>query len=312
MECQLNRLRTRDAGTVKPWTQDFFEESVGAPVLRRWRHGVTPTEIGLKLAAEGRVVRVAMIEAEDTIQKWRTNAGSDVNVGLCALAAATVMPLFIRKVPLTSLEYTLHFNTRIGVEAAWEVDKGELDVAIVPAVHSVMGENSFYEELASDELCVVAGAKSPLLKMQGPIEPKYLADQPWITVGITGSERGPHIDALDALGLYDVVPKLTHIGDTAMPIELLRTTDALGVMTHAMAAVVFADNDARPLELTVPMPEHRAALITSKESSNLPHVQDFCAKLREFFTDLTRPSTDDDIEVEERKTILRDLVTDPG
>jgi len=284
----------------------IIEEHIGAPVLHRGRHGVTPTEIGDRLYIHGQRIRQSLQEADSTLLEWRADLEGEVKVGFGLLIAATLMPKFFCRLDTQQLNYAIRSCTLADKSMAKEMEQGVLDIAISRARHYEHTDNLMYETIMRDELCVVAGSRSPLLKIEGPIEPSLLLDQPWIAFGSPTFKRGPHHAAMKALGLEGVVPKIAYSGDSMMPVVMLGCSDSLAVLPKKMARSIYAENSAKPLEIAAELPEVDAKMFLSTITADRPSVQDLSNRIREFFKAFDENQT----VAEETNSALSKIVTD--
>ena len=72
----------------------IMEDRVGGPLLRRERFGVSPTEIGRRLAEEGRRILQRTETAQTMINEWKHGLAGELRVGVGPMLAATLMGEF--------------------------------------------------------------------------------------------------------------------------------------------------------------------------------------------------------------------------
>ena len=83
---KLNITQPTLSRTIK-----VIEDRVGGAVLRRGRHGVTTTDIGQRLAEEGRHIMRRTHEAESAVQEWKEGMSGTLRIGVGPMLAVTIM-----------------------------------------------------------------------------------------------------------------------------------------------------------------------------------------------------------------------------
>ena len=92
---KLNTTQPTLSRTIK-----LIEDRVGAPILRRGRHGVTATEIGFRLAESGREILRRSQQAETAIREWKDGQVGEIRIGVGPMLAATLMGDFFSQMVL--------------------------------------------------------------------------------------------------------------------------------------------------------------------------------------------------------------------
>lgn len=206
-----------------------LEMKVGAPLLTRTRYGVTPTEIGSRLAQLGERILAESEHGDEIIRQWHSGYQNEFVIGIDPLwEFATVGSM------TEGLLYEKHlvFHLRTGSAAAQIqlLQEGKLDFLIAPAHLSVPQHSLHRELLFRDRAGIFAGRKSPLLAQKHPISREILAKQHWI---LAGAHAG-FLDSQDNL-MGSRAARMALTGSIRSLFHLLKTTDMLVCLPARLA-----------------------------------------------------------------------------
>lgn len=258
-----------------------IEDRVGGKVLRRGRYGVTATQIGQRLAEEGRAIILHAEAAQLAVQEWRHGLGGDVRLGLGPMLAVSLMAEFFSRNAGSAPAYGLKLSTDLPMALLDRLKADELDAAILPHDLSRRDDTLHRDLLFTDRLAIFVGSRDPLAGQSG-VDPARLADHAWITV----SERAGLFDlthgALEALGLPDVIPRIENSGDVMITFRLLEQTRACAVLPLRLASLVQDRFRIAPVTVTASLPTRDVGFWTTPTGRDRPEVVDFRARLRAF------------------------------
>ena len=198
-----------------------LEQRVGAPVLKRTRYGVTPTEIGARLAQLGEKILLEAEQGDELIRQWHSGYDNQFTIGIDPLwEYATVAEMTSQL--LAQKRYVFH--CRVG-SAATQIDwmqNGELDFLLAPAHLSVVQGGLEREVLFRDRSGVFVGKQSPLLGRKTPVTTTELEQQRWLIAGASAGFMG---------GIEDPAAQqaasIAFTGGIRSVIHLLNSTDML-------------------------------------------------------------------------------------
>lgn len=155
-----------------------LERQLGVELLERHPHGVTPTEIGERLARHARVVMAQAFDAAEEIESLRIGAAGHVRIGAGPSWVRRVLPDVLagiaRERPNVSISIASGFDERL-LDRLLE---GELDfvVAEKPLLNEMVEFE--YEGLTRDDLVVCASVSHPFVGRKN-ISVKEVLDQQW-------------------------------------------------------------------------------------------------------------------------------------
>ncbi|MFK4751634.1 LysR family transcriptional regulator [Oceanobacter antarcticus] len=222
-----------------------LEMRVGAPVLKRTRYGVTPTEIGVRLALVGERILAETEQGDEVIRQWHSGYDNQFTIGIDPLwEYATVAEMtsgFLKQ-----SRYVFH--CRVG-SAATQIEwmqNGELDFLLAPAhlsvVHASGRKGSLEREVVfRDRSGVFVGKQSTLLGRQQPVTPQELQQHRWL---IAGASAG-FLSGVEDPAAQQAV-RIAFTGGIRSVIHLLDTSDMV-VRLPARLALMTAEIDPQQM-----------------------------------------------------------------
>lgn len=261
-----------------------IEEAVGAPVLRRGRYGVTPTNLGERLSEQGRIINSAMTMADETVEQWRTGLVGEVKLGVGAMMSASLMPGFFAANPMKDSKFTVRVVAGEPTDLMKKLRSHEIDMAIVPSYSKLVIDKVMQEVLFTDDLCVIAGSQSPLIDLPGQIKPQLLASQTWIAMNSFVKVKHAHDQAAILLGIERVVPKFRFDGDVTAPLAMLRNSNMLALAPRQLASEYVAMGGIHILNIDIELPKRDIVLRVSKENEDNACVMELSSKIKHYFS----------------------------
>ncbi|MCY0963779.1 LysR family transcriptional regulator [Parathalassolituus penaei] len=196
-----------------------LEQRVGAPVLKRTRYGMEPTEIGARLAQIGERILAEAAHGDEVIQQWKGGFHNEFTIGIDPLleyaAAADITGQLLRET-----RYLFHLrNGSAALQIEW-LQQGELDFLLAPAHLSVAQGQLAREVLFRDRSAVFVGQKSELLGSRKPVSTAILERKNWL---IAGASAG-FLNSREDTALPNMA-RMAFTGSLRSVFHLLQTTD---------------------------------------------------------------------------------------
>lgn len=260
-----------------------LEEIVGAPVLRRSRYGVTATNIGERLAEQGRHVHNSVRAADEVVQYWRSGMVGEVRLGIGSMMSAALLPDFFRANPLDESNFTMRILATDSPTAVQKLRKNELDMAIIPSYPNQTIGTLVQYPLCTDRICVLAGSNSPLAQIDGVVEAKLLPTQTWISINNMARLRHIHDEVAQLLGVDVIVPKFMFDGDVTAPMELLKHSTMLTLAPTKLARKYVESGGLKILKLDVHLPNRDIALWMTNESENDTCAMEIAKRIKNYY-----------------------------
>ncbi|MAH87387.1 MAG: hypothetical protein CMF26_02110 [Kiloniella sp.] len=268
----------------------IMEDRVGGPLLRRERFGVSPTEIGRRLAEEGRRILYRTETAQTMINEWKHGLAGELRVGVGPMLAATLMGEFFAELMNAPPGYSLKLHSETAARVTKRLKDEELDVAIIPFELNVAEEGLFRELLFQDRLAVFVGENDPLARTK-QVEPKALAPYQWIAVGETSGLFDLTRETLDRIGLPGVAPTIENSGDVTMTFRMLESAKTCSLLPLMQLLPYLARYRVAPVDLNMKLQTRNVAFWTTQASRDRPEVLDFLTRLQRFLSDRFSPQS---------------------
>ncbi|WP_323763283.1 LysR family transcriptional regulator [Marinovum sp.] len=282
---KLNVTQPTLSRTVK-----IIEDRAGGAVLRRGRYGVTATEIGERLATEGRAILRSTEQAQVAVQEWRNGLVGELRVGVGPMLAATVMGDFFVETVKAPPFYSLKLHCEVAARLVKRLKDDELDVAIIPYELDRQDDGLFREKILRERLSIFVGADDPLA-WKTNVSPQDLSEYHWISVGAISGLFDMTRETLDWLGLTTVTPSIEISGDVTMTFRLLEKTNSCSMLPFRLAGAFQERFRVAPVGLNVELPSRNIGLWTKLASRDRPDVVDFIERLNAYLTKAVAQAT---------------------
>ncbi|NVK40941.1 MAG: LysR family transcriptional regulator [Oceanospirillaceae bacterium] len=260
-----------------------LEMKVGAPLLKRTRYGVVPTEIGARLAQIGERILADSEHGEEVIRQWHSGYHSEFTIGIDPLwEFATFREMTTHF--LHEKRYVFHFRTGSAAAQIRLMQEGSLDFLLAPAHLSVTQAALDRELLFRDRSGVFAGKRSKLVGARQPISKEVLAQQNWMIAGASagfldgqGELAGPR------------AARIAFTGSIRSVMHLLDTTDMLVRLPARLALMTGEIEPEQLIEVEGKQgPRRDIALWSRTENGERPEILKVRELVSEFVTRLDR------------------------
>lgn len=196
-----------------------LEDKAGEPVLERTRHGVRPTQLGLRLAEVGNRILEEAEQADTLIKQWKLGYRYEVRIGVGPLLQFSVMAKFIENLP-RSPNHVVHFKTGSASMLLPELQKGTLDLLLAPTMLDLNLAGTNRQKVFRDEIKVLVGQKSKFFGIQRQVDIEELMSENWI---LSGASAG--LFETTKLEDWGIQPSIVFTGAVDLVVHLLKTTD---------------------------------------------------------------------------------------
>ena len=274
---KLNVTQPTLSRTVK-----IIEDRIGGAVLRRGRYGVTATEIGKKLAEEGREILFHSDLARTAIQQWKHGLAGEIRIGIGPMLAATIMGDFFAQSLTDRPEFGFNVICETAAKLVDRLNNDLLDVAIIPYELNLNEETLHRELLFQDRLSVFVGENDPLAEKTG-VSAQALSHHQWISIGETSGLFGTTRETLDLLGLQDVIPAIENTGDVNMIFRMLEKSNACCVLPFRQLGVSQERFKIAPVDLDIELDARNVGLWTTMHGRDRPEIKELLSRLNVYF-----------------------------
>lgn len=217
-----------------------LEARVGAPVLKRTRYGVVPTEIGARLAQIGERILADTQHGEEVIRQFHSGVQSEFALGIDPLwEFATVQQM--TEGLLQDKRFVFHLRTGSAAVQMRLLQEGELDFLLAPAHLTVAQTELERELLFRDRAGLFAGLRSNLIGATAPLDSAELERHKWI---VAGASAGFLDGAAELAG--HAAARMAFTGSIRSVFYLLQNSDMLVRMPARLALM---SNEVKPAQL---------------------------------------------------------------
>jgi DNA-binding transcriptional LysR family regulator len=256
-----------------------LEMKVGAPVLIRTRYGVTPTEIGARLARIGERILAESEHGDEVIRQWHSGYQSEFTIGIDPLWEFATVGEMTDSL-LLEKRYVFHLRTGSAAIQIGLLQEGQLDFLLAPA-HLTVAQGTLERELLfRDRSGVFAGRRSTLVGSAQPVPREVLEQQNWMIAGASagfldgqGELAGPRAARIALTGSIRTVIHLLNTTDM-----LVRLPARLALMTGEIAPEQLIDVEGQP------GPRRDIALWSQTERAERPEI----LKVRELISEFVK------------------------
>lgn len=286
-----NLVAVAKAGSIRQASRDLnlsqsaitksikmLEEELGAELLHRASHGVSPTASGDALIARAQVVDAELNHARNDIDYIEGGRIGDVKICASPTVAVSMVPRavinFKKKWP----------NVNIQIEEAVFPDNlpairtGELDLAVCMLTEQTVEDGLNFEVLVHDEV-------TPAVRIGHPLAQKRelgladLIDEDWILFGRSTSSRAVHEQTFRVNGLEP--PKSSVMcASFAGALSLLEYSNFVMLVPKQIFAGRPKAWPVTPLRLTTPMQPWTIVVVTRSSTALSSVCREFIEELR--------------------------------
>ena len=267
----------------------IIEDKVGGAVLRRDRYGVTPTDIGERLAEEGREIMQRLQGADAAIQEWRNGLKGEIRVGVGPMIAATMMGDFLAQTVILPPTYGIKLHCEYASRLVDHLKTDKIDVAIIPYELNLADSQLHREKLFSDRLSIFVNRDDPLAQ-KPKVLAQELADHTWISVGAISGLFDVTRDTLDELGLPAMTRIVENTGDVTMTLRILETTKSCSMLPRRLMGMMQSRYHIAPVDLSIDLTPRNLGLWTKSSLRDRPEIIGFTQSLKAFLTELGLPN----------------------
>ena len=256
-----------------------IEENTGAPILKRGRYGVTPTELGARLGQLGREIAQQVIRADEAVAHWNMGLQGEIRLGVGPMLAISVMGEFLRQMFDQEWPYAIHVDAGYASRLVPALGKGHIDGAIIPTKLSAETEHFVQVPLFEDRLAIYSGPTHALANSPRALSPNDLQQEFWIETATTSGLFNNTPDLLDQLGISYQTPKLKFSGDFLMCAHVVSQTNSLCILPETLVSRAQISTPLHKIAIDFQLPRRDVAFWTTKDKIDRPEVQHLIERL---------------------------------
>ena len=262
-----------------------LEARLGEPLFEPGRRPLKPTDLCLRLAAEGRIIGRATQTAQDIATQF--SAG---HVGRIRVAGT---PIFMDGVVSNMIAafQEAHAGLRIdqsygyATELVEGIRSGTIDIGICPMEPDVVPEDMVFQSVLKGRNVIACGPAHPLAR-QKSFHLENISEYPWITQPAGSPLFQDLKDVLASVGVTDF--KVSYSGGTLSSIlNVLTGSRALTVLPYS---VVYMQprNSIAALPIRIEHPKRHLGLMWHASRDHTPAVKRFIRHIARQFDSISR------------------------
>ena len=267
-----------------------LEALIGAPVLQRGRYGVTPTNIGVALAREGRSIRDALRQADLDLDHWKGGLDGRLRLGVGTMLAHSLIPQFLGHVRGTRWNVAIRIDVEGANRLIERVRSRDLDAAIVQIEPYFSKEGLKQITLFEDKRAYYAGERHPLAGKKS-VTTKDIARSLHITVGAFSDQRRAPLE--NSTATISNGPTIELSGDVAIALHLLTTGAYIAALPEFVIDHLCDERRFTRLAYYGEMPSRTLSIWYREDMGGHPLIKDFCRRLVRYVSALRPAATAD-------------------
>ena len=262
-------------------TVKLIEDRVGAPVLRRERYGVVPTQLGELLAERGRVISSEMDVTQEMVKLWHAGLTSELNLAMSPIPSEILTPGFLALSLNGDWPYSL--NLSVGSSDSLLGMLGRGDVDLVVARRRLRAEEEGFDQipLYDDEEIAVAGRHAPLAVLGRAPMPEEIAQANWISLESDRSGQDADLGGLTKHAGRRITAQARLSGNLRSIAVALEQTDACMVLPRRIWNQLPDREGCRVLPLG-PIRKVEMSIWRLRSQADRPEVAHCIEQLRRF------------------------------
>ncbi len=237
-----------------------IEARIGAALFERSTRPLTPTELGLELAQQGRTIRTARLRAAELVELSARGVAGILKVGappfMCRNLMSEAIASFLASRPKVRINLIPDYRDGL----LERLDRNQIDILIGPSRFAAYSEAELdFDQMHFDAMVIVGRDNNPLMSLHNPT-PSDFEDQTWVGLPDRSMLRQDMEEALNLLRIKRHRIGLQSDSPDAV-LQVLRETDFLTMLPRYAVRGDGGDGLAvAPLEL--PNRQHDISAIT--------------------------------------------------
>ncbi|WP_299718983.1 LysR family transcriptional regulator [uncultured Tateyamaria sp.] len=266
-----------------------LEARLGLPLFEAGRRPLIPTELGEALAAQGRIIRAAGLEATAQVDLYKGGKTGAVRV------AGT--PVFMDAVIATMIAgfQMAHPNVRIDQSYGYadslirDLNNGTLDLAICPLPPSAVPDGLAFEEIMQGRNVIACRVGHPLARKK-TLRLSDIAPYPWIAPPTTSPLYEDMKAILKEIEVDDF--KVSFSGGSISSVRtVLEGSDSLTILPYAVVFMLRHLKSVTALDIHIKHAPRNLGILHPVDETASPAARRFRKHLEVEFTSLARSIT---------------------
>ena len=259
----------------------LLEAHIGRPLMVRGRHGVTPTEAGMKLAEQGRKIGLDLKQADEILNALQNDSPQTVRFGMGPLIAQALMNEFVSQEFADEKAPPLHLEVATARDLVARLIHGRLDFAVMVTPPDMRVEHISCIPIASEYIGLFAGPKSRIKGALGEYQEELRAAR-WLGIDAAFAATTSHDNMLKRIGLPSIPPSIQFNMDAIALMRVLSTSDALAFLPAKISRLMFDHSDVSEIPLGDPVEPRQISIWHQPDADLYPTLEGVIRRCRAF------------------------------
>ena len=265
----------------------LLEAHVGRPLMVRGRHGVTPTEAGIRLAEQGRKIGSDLKQADEILNALQNDSPQTVRFGMGPLIAQALMNEFVSQEFADEKAPPLHLEVATARDLVARLIHGRLDFAVMVTPPDMKVEHLSCIPIAREHIGLFAG---PKFRITGALleDQAALRAARWLGIDAAYAATSSHDNMLKRIGLPNIPPSIQFNMDAIALIRVLSTSDALAFLPAKISRLMFEDSDVSEIPLGDYVEPRQISIWHQADANLYPTLEGVIRRCRAFLNSAFR------------------------
>jgi DNA-binding transcriptional LysR family regulator len=255
-----------------------LEARLGTPLFHPGKRPLQATELGVRLAEEGRRILQAGQAAADAVDSYRAGRAGAVRVGGSPVFMDGVIVPMIASFQMQNPEVRIEQSYGYATDLSDRILNGSMDLAICPMRPADLLKGLRFEPILPGRNVIAARDGHPLLKAKSVTEADLL-NYPWIAPPPGSPLLADLQRVLDDLGAMRAKVRYSG-GSLSAVMEMLTGSDSLTVLPYSVVFNLRRQYRVRPLSIRIEHPDRGLGVLSAEGPALSPSAQ----RLKSFVT----------------------------
>ncbi|MEL6620974.1 MAG: LysR family transcriptional regulator [Pseudomonadota bacterium] len=257
-----------------------LEARLGEPLFVKGRRPLEPTELGARLAVEGRAIGLATQTAQDIVAQFSTGHAGSIRVAGTPVFMDGVVSMIIAGFQEAYPELRVDQSYGYPNDLIDALRAGTIDIGICPMEFADVPADMEFQRILKGRNVIACGAAHPLTRNKS-FRLEDILEYPWITQPAGSPLFQDLRDVLASIGVTDF--KVSYSGGSLTSIiNVLAGSKALTVLPFSVVYMQ-PKNTIHALPIRIEHPKRELGLLWSREKGQPPATRRFIRHLTHQF-----------------------------
>ncbi|MEJ5219203.1 LysR family transcriptional regulator [Cognatishimia sp. D5M38] len=266
-----------------------LEQRLNEPLFEKGRRPLRPTELGRRLADEGRAIHLATQAAEDIVDRFTRGQAGSVRVAGSPIFMDGVISNIIAGFQQNHPDVRVDQSYGYASELIDRLELGTIDLGICPMLDEDVPDGFEFHPFLKGRNVIACSSGHPLARKKN-LRLEDISEYPWITQPAGSPLYQDLRDVLRSIGITDF--KVSYSGGSLSSIiTILAGSDAMTVLPYSVV-FMHPGKVIHALPIRIQHPKRELGLLMKTENDRTPAVRQFVKNVSLQFQSLSRAITE--------------------